>query len=174
MDELRLLMSFESFWSIWFWIFHAVVWSLISHFPMSVPFDLIVRANRAEDENSDEARHCEAWINAAVFRIVDVFSRFGTVIVAIWFFLITIVATLGVWFWIELPLALLTFLGPTTLIYGYIVKSAFDIDEQKPKGQDLRNAVRKQRLFAQAFGLLGIVSAATLALVIVLERISII
>lgn len=172
LEELKVLMEFESFWSIWFWIIHAVVWSLISHFPMSVPFDMIVQANRAEDENSEESRQCEAWINAAVFRIVSVFRRFGTAVVAIWFFMLSVIATLGIWFWVHIALALLTILGPATLIYIYIVKSAFDIDRLKPTGQELRNAVRKQRLVGQAIGLFGIISAATLALIIVLERIS--
>ena len=51
MFVLQELMNFQSFWSLWFWLTHAVAWSLASHFTMGVPYDLVVETNREEAED---------------------------------------------------------------------------------------------------------------------------
>lgn len=172
MEELRLLLDFSSFWTIWFWIAHVVTWSLASHYTLSVPFDMIIRANRAEDESGDWARHCEATILAALFRIVTMFNRFGTIIVAIWFFLLSVLATFAFWFDQEFSAALFTILGPLTLLYGISVWRAFKLDAAGLRGQELRDAVRRQRLINQGIGLLGIIFASVMAIFEILKTIS--
>lgn len=163
MDELRHLMYFGSFWSLWFWIAQVITWSLTSHFTMGVPFDMILQANRENDETGAHARHCEALILAQVFRIVTIFRSFGAAIVGVWSFLIACLATLGIAFDSEFSLALLTILGPLTAVYALSARRAFALDAAGVRGPQLRLAIKRQRFVNQLIGLLAIASAAALA-----------
>lgn len=174
MHSLMQYMDLDSFWSIWFWFAHAVVWSLISHFPMSVPFDMIIQANRADDETAPVSIHCEAMIRAGVFRIVSLFEKHGYLIVGAWCFVLSVLGTLAIWFRVELALATMTFFGPITIIYSFVIWSAYRMHNGDLTGPALRNAVKRQRLFAQGVGLLAIIMSGAIAVTLMLGNLQII
>ncbi len=172
MDEILIMVRFDSFWSVWFWLAHVVCWSLVGHFPLSVPFDMVTAANRADNEDGPEAMHCQALIDAAVWRITNVVRRNGALVILIWCFVLSGIATLGFWFNLELSRALMTILGPMTLIYAYAIYIAFKIEASGARGPDARKYLRHQRLMSQIIGMFGVISAATLAVFQVVSRMS--
>ncbi|MEO0388213.1 MAG: hypothetical protein AAF281_11895 [Pseudomonadota bacterium] len=163
MDDLRRLMDFDSLWTLWFWITHVMAWSLTSHFTMGVPFDMVVQANREQNKNGPWTTHCDAMIRASIFRLNAVFDRFGTAIVATWSFLIASLATSGVFFQIEFALALVTLLGPLTIIFSLTTWQARRMGAADLSPAGLRDGVRRLRFWNQVCGVVGIVLAATAA-----------
>lgn len=172
MEEIMIMVRFDSLWSVWFWIAHVVSWSLLGHFPMAVPYDMVTVANRAGDETSPAAVHCQAMIDAAVWRIVTIFRRIGPLVTGSWFFILSVIGTLGFGFKQELALAVLTILGPMTLVYVFAIHTAFRIDATGARGAEARGLLRRQRLISQIIGLFAIINAAALAVIQVVSRMS--
>ncbi len=163
MFTVRELMNFDSFWSLWFWIFHVVTWSLTSHFTMGVPYDLVVRANREEDEDGPYQRAAENLINAQIFRFTALWRRYGLLITGNSAFLISVLVTLGTLGQLEFARALLTILGPLTLVYILTIRKALKLERWDLSGASLRRAIWRQRLINQLVGLLAIIMAVILA-----------
>lgn len=172
MDELFILMRFDSLWSIWFWFAHVVCWSLVGHFPLGVPYDMVTLANRENNEASEAAIKCDAMVDASVWRMVTLFRRYGVWITLIWFFLLSILISLGVWFDMELAEAVVTILGPMTLVYATSVHTAFRIERTGARGAEARGLLRRQRLISQFIGFFAISITAALAIYYVVSRFS--
>ena len=47
-ELLNEMIDMRSFSNLWFWIALAVMWSTTSHWVLGVPFDMVIRAARAE------------------------------------------------------------------------------------------------------------------------------
>lgn len=156
-------MNFDSFWTLWFWITHAVAWSLASHFAMGVPHDTIVEANRENTEDGPWAQAAEAMILAQVFRFTTMARRYGALLTGFSAFLLSALLTLGILADLEFARALCTLLIPLTLIYALTIRTAERIDARAPRGRALRDVVRRQRLVNQLVGLLGLASAIMIA-----------
>ena len=164
MFVLRELMNFDSFWSLWFWITHAVAWSMASHFTMGVPYDMVVQANREKTEDGPWQHAAEALINAQIFRFTAIWRRYQLPVTGVLAFLLTALATLGTLGQLEFARALLTLLLPLTLIYMLTTRKALKLERLRLSGAALRQAIRRQRLINQLIGLMGIVMATILAI----------
>ncbi|NNU80734.1 hypothetical protein HMH01_09825 [Halovulum dunhuangense] len=157
-------MDFGSFWTVWFWICHVATWSVLSHFALGVPFDMILEVNREKSEDGPWARATEALILAQVFRYTALGRRYGVVLTGVTAFLVTVLLTFSVMEQMELARALATILLPMTVIYATSLQTAFRIERRGLRGADLRGAVRFQRLVNQLIGLLAIMAAVALAI----------
>ena len=160
---LRELMSFDSFWSLWFWIVHVVAWSMASHFTMGVPYDLVVEANREKTEDGPYQRAAEALINAQIFRFAEMWRRYSLLVTGFSAFLISMLATLGTLGRLEFARALLTIILPLTLLYSLTIRKALKLERLQLSGLALRKAIRRQRLINQLVGLMGVILAVILA-----------
>lgn len=164
MTAIRELMSFDSFWTLWFWICHVAAWSLASHFTMGVPYDMVQEANREKTESGPWAQAAEAMILAQVFRFTTIARHYGTLLTGFTAFILAMIATLATLADLEFARALGTIMFPLALIYALTIRTAERIDRDAPRGRALRVRVRNQRLVNQFVGLLGITSAVGLAL----------
>ncbi|MEM8868863.1 MAG: hypothetical protein AAGE38_00565 [Pseudomonadota bacterium] len=171
MDIIRELMNFNSFWTIWFWLLHVVAWSMASHFTLGVPFDMVIEANRENDEQGPYARATEALILAQVFRFNALFKRYGAVLVGFTAFLLAVLVTLGTLGGSEFARAVFTLMLPLTLIYVFTIRFAARIDRDGLRGAGLRKALGRQRLLNQLIGVLGISLAVILAVHQVVQNI---
>lgn len=160
MSVLRELMVLESIWTIWFWIAHAVAWSMASHFAMGVPWDMVLQANREKDEDGPWSRAADGMIRAQVFRFTEIGQRFGTGLVGVTAFVLAAAGTLAVQAELEFARAALTFLVPLTAIYALSFRTATRMKVQALAGRPLRDEVRKQRFWNQFIGVLAIAGAA--------------
>lgn len=169
MDLIREFMHFGSFWTIWFWVTHAVVWSLASHFAMGVPYDMIVEANREDDPDGPWAEAADYLIRAQVYRFSAYHDRLGVMLSGIAAFILSMLLTLGIVANLEMALAIFTLMLPLILIYVVTVRVALSIRGTDPDRPALRARIRRLRLFNQLFGLLGIIMAVALAVWIVIR-----
>jgi len=161
---LQELMNFDSFWSFWFWILHVVTWSMASHFTMGVPYDLVIQANREEAEDGPYQHAAEAMINAQIFRFTAMWRRHALLLTGFSAFLISMLATLGTLGRLEFARALLTILGPLTLLYVLTIRKALKMERWALTGAPLRRAIWRQRFVNQLVGLLAIIMAVILAI----------
>ena len=163
-NSLRELMHLVSFWTIWFWVTHAVAWSLASHFTLGVPYDMVVQANREKDDEGPWSRHCEALILAQVYRFMTYYRRAGVLLAGVSAFILAALLTIAIQVDLELAWAAFSIMGPLTLIYIFSIRAAARMEAQELRGQPLRDALRRQRFWNQIIGLLGIVMAVALAI----------
>ena len=164
METVRELMNFSSFWTIWFWIAHIVAWSMASHFALGGPFDMIMEANREKDDDGPWSRATENLILAQVFRFHSMGRKYGTALTAISAFILSVLATMCFYPQMEFARALLTILGPLTLIYFLSIRTVDRIEAEQPRGRALRDAVRRQRFWNQVVGLLAVLMATVAAI----------
>lgn len=164
-------MIFDSFWTLWFWIAHVIAWSLVSHFTLGVPYDLVQEAYREKDPHGPYAEATEAIILAQIFRFTAVYRRYGVVLVGFSAFLLTMLATLGLLAGSEFALAVLSILGPLTLVYALTVRAAFRMEARALRGAALRHALSVQRRINQAVGVFAVVLTAAAAIWLALLRI---
>ena len=156
MDWSRALfqvIDLRSFSSIWYWIALAVLWSSVSHWVLGVPFDLIQRARRhggqAEQDLTDMVR-----IN--VNRLLGIASTAGLILMGLIAFLLTSLAVLGFWYWIELAQALFLMALPLTLVGAVSLSTARLIRATEPLGEALFAALHRHRLWTQIIGMVAI------------------
>ena len=112
--ELALeAIDFRSFSNLWFWIALAVLWSTASHLVVGVPFDMVRRAARG-NEQSLEDMHVLANIHAR--RILFIAEETGLITTAFSFFLVTMLALLGFLYRVEFAQAILLLFLPLMLV----------------------------------------------------------
>lgn len=90
MQDIFNLLNTGSFSSLWYWLFLAVMWSIVSHRPLGVPYDLIGRARRHPEVRADLL----ALTGIAARRLIG-FGQEGVLFVSVAFALIGFVAVLG-------------------------------------------------------------------------------
>lgn len=151
------LIDMRSFSNLWYWIALAVTWSTASHWVVGVPFDMVARARRhggkAQTDLEDMAR-----IN--VNRILHLVRVSGSWLTAIVCCLLTMLAVLGFWYWVEFAQAVLLIAFPLTLVGLMSVRTAHLIEAGEGRGEALYRRMIRHRFYTQVIGVLTIFVAA--------------
>jgi hypothetical protein len=148
------VIDMRSFTSIWYWIVVAVVWSTTAHWTMGVPFDAVNRARREQGGEAQEDFETLVRVNSN--RLVHIMDVSGTWVVALAFFLLSVLALLGFWYTIELAQAVFLITGPLTIVALLSVRNARYIRARGTQGHELRRRIGRQRFFNQVIGLISI------------------
>lgn len=152
-DAIFQVIDFGSFSSLWYWIVVAVAWSTASHFVLGVPYDLIQRAKRvggdAEDDVVDLAR-------LSVKRQLNIASMAGVWLLGFACFLLTTLFVLGVWYEIELALAVLLLALPMTILGAIRLSTCRLIAAENPEYPDLLRILTRHRIVTQVIGMFAI------------------
>ncbi|MEL6585561.1 MAG: component of SufBCD complex [Pseudomonadota bacterium] len=150
------VIDFRSFSNLWFWIALAAIWSTASHWVIGVPFDMVRRAARGHEQSLADM-HTLANIQAR--RLVYIADATGVISTGVTFFLVTILALLGVVYGVEFAQAILSLFLPMAIVGWLSVYTARKVD-----GLDayaLGNLLARHR---RAIQLIGVVSIFTTAL----------
>lgn len=147
------VIDMRSFSNLWYWIALAVVWSSASHWVLGVPWDLVQRAMRkggeVEKDFNDLAR-----IN--VNRILYIADMSGLWLIGITCFVLSSLAVLGWYFWIEFCQAVFLFAFPLSLVGGFSIRMARKVDAENVTGEALFKKLRSHRLITQVIGMTAI------------------
>lgn len=154
---LRDILSFESFTSIWYWIFLALGWNSLSHWTLGVPFDAVIRADRRGGAFED---HVDTVAHAMAERLIYVMNMAGPYIIGIGVFAMTALASMAFWLRLELAQAMFVFLFPLMVVTGKDVYFAYRISAQNLRGKELRRSLFWQRFLTQIAGMTSLVAAA--------------
>ncbi|MEL7100057.1 MAG: component of SufBCD complex [Pseudomonadota bacterium] len=143
----------RSFSNLWFWIALAVVWSSASHWVLGVPFDMVVRARR---QGGQAAVDVHDMVRVNVNRVKYIIDVSGPVLVSSSFFLLTGLAILGWYYWVEFAQAVFLLGFPMSLVAGLNVYTARGILLSDAEGDALYRVLSRHRVIVQSLGMVAI------------------
>lgn len=151
------LISLRSFSSVWYWIILAITWSAVTHNPLGVPFDMVLRARR---RGGQDLRDLEVMVALQVRRRQAVLQSAGVLVVAGWAAALTVLAVLGFRYGMEMAQALTLLLVPLSLVGALRVRLMDRLTREGTQGEALCKRMTWHRTGVQAIGLLAILVAA--------------
>jgi len=156
-----LTISFDSFSSVWYWLFLGIAWSVTCHWTLGVPYDALVRAHKRGGKYAEDA---EVLARIHVERYADVARSAGPYITAAAFFVIATLATFGYAYGYETAQALLVLVAPLFLVSGLNMRLAVKLAEQELDGATLRKRLVSRRFWNQVIGLSSLLVSVMAAL----------
>ncbi|MDJ0993947.1 MAG: component of SufBCD complex [Dinoroseobacter sp.] len=152
------VIDMRSFSSMWFWITLAVFWSAMSHYAIGVPYEMVQRAFRRNEEGLWRDLETLARINAE--RLLVIGSSAGVFVAAMAGFLLTTLFVLGFGYGVEFCQAAFMIAFPFSLVGLLSQRTARLILELQPKGPELGRGLRRHRVYVQIIGLISILVTA--------------
>ncbi|WP_353475180.1 component of SufBCD complex [Salipiger sp. H15] len=156
MDWTRLVfetIDMRSFSNLWFWIALAVAWSTTSHRVLGVPFDMVGRARK---HGGQAAQDLEDMVRINVNRRLFIVEEAGLWLVALAAALLTMLASLGFWYDIELAQALFLLGFPMSLVGLLSIATAERIRGRGLSGEALWRKLTVHRFWVQVIGMISI------------------
>lgn len=142
-----------SFSSLWYWIGVAIIWSTVSHWVLGVPYDMITRAKRHGGQ-AEADLHDMVRIN--VNRQLNVAAVAGIWLIAILFFVLSMLAALGFIYRIEVAQAIFLIVFPMSFVGALSVSTSRLIAATSPEGEALYAVLTRHRLWTQIIGMIAI------------------
>lgn len=152
---LTEMIDLRSFSNLWFWIVLAVQWSMASHWPLGVPFDLIQRARRKGGSAQEDL---EAMSRVSINRMLHITRISGAWMAGIIAFLVSGLAVLGFAYGVEFAQALFCLMFPMVLVGVLSLRAAHRIAAGERHGPALIHRLMMLRLSVQALGMLAILA----------------
>lgn len=150
------VLNLGSFSSVWYWIALAVMWSLVSHFVLGVPYDVIRRA--ASDPRA--ADDMAALVRITANRVTSLEDRAAMGAVAMLAAMLTMLALIGFGYGVEMAQAVFFMAFPLSLVLILSVRRAQRIVTEALTGEDLRRSLIRHRLYVQFIGMLSLFATA--------------
>ncbi len=147
------VLDLRSFSNLWYWLALAVVWSSASHFILGVPFDMLIRARR---RGGQAERDFEDMVRINVNRITFIDGVAGMWVMGLLAFLLTMLATLGFYYWIEFAQAVFLIAAPLSIVGAMSVRAAHMISQDPKTGEALRKQLVRHRFWIQVLGMVSI------------------
>jgi hypothetical protein len=143
----------RSFSSVWYWIVLATAWSTASHYVLGVPFDMITRARRF---GGDAYQELAGLVTINTRRVLFIASASGMVILGFWAFVMVSLLLLAFWYWVEFAQAVVLIALPMTAIAAMTLRTARQIDEDKPEQEELLRRLMRHRFWTHVIGMISI------------------
>ncbi len=147
------LIDMRSFSNLWYWIALAVVWSSTSHWVLGVPYDMIQRAARHGGEAEIDL---EDMVRINCNRMLYIAGVSGLWLLGIGAAVLTSLAMLAFWYWVEFAQAVFLLAFPMTLVALLSLNSARIIHDRQLGGTDLRKRLNRHRISTQVIGMVAI------------------
>lgn len=147
------LIDMRSFSNLWYWIALAVLWSTASHWVIGVPYDMVQRARRHGEKATDDL---EDMVRVMANRIAYIGDVSGLWIILFGSALMTGLAILGFWYWVEFAQAVFLLLFPMSIVALMTVNTVRRITNDEPSGEQLFTILTRHRLITQLIGIVSI------------------
>ncbi|HRO12126.1 hypothetical protein [Amaricoccus sp.] len=148
-----------SFLSIWYWVLHAVVWTLACYRTLGVPLDMLHRA-RAEPEI---AGRVDLLAHLAAARIAGLYDLLGVPIAALGGFALATLFVIGFGLGMEAAQAAFALLLPLGVIGYSKLRLALAVRRYRMGGAGLVLALARRRVWHQFIAILAMSAALGLA-----------
>lgn len=148
------LIDMRSFSNLWFWIMLAVLWSSTSHWVLGVPWDLVQRAKRSDDDEGIQDLHDLVRINTN--RILFIKKESGLLLSGFMCFVLTALVLLGFIYDNEFSQAIFLLLFPLSIVGLLSVKTAYQIQAKALTGTALYAKLHWHRVGTQVVGMISI------------------
>ena len=147
------LIDMRSFSNLWYWIALGVIWSSASHWVLGVPYDMVYRARRERGQALDDL---ETLVRINVARMLHASRTYGSWLIGIVCFMVTVLALLAFLYDVEFAQAVL-FLFVPLCILGYLsLRSSVRIEAGEGHGDALFRRLFRHRLSVQVLGMFSI------------------
>lgn len=147
------VIDLRSFSNLWYWIALAVLWSSASHWVLGVPWDLITRARRRGGEAEEDMM---LLVGVNVRRLLYISRNAGLWLVGFAAFLLTALALMGFWYWIEFAQAVFLLAAPMAIVGAATFRVARQIEAENPDPDALWRRLFWHRLTIQGIGIVAI------------------
>jgi hypothetical protein len=153
-------LSSSGFYSLWYWVLTILVWTVVCHRTLGVPYDMILRADRlpAEAERVDRLAAIHAGRVAALHRSL------GPSVAAAAGFVLAGLATLGFLSRVEAAQAAFMLAAPLALVGLGNLRLALALERTGTTGPALRRALARRRLWNHVIAIVAILAATLVAL----------
>ncbi|MEM9318179.1 MAG: component of SufBCD complex [Pseudomonadota bacterium] len=151
LERAREVIDLRSFSNLWYWIVLAVLWSTVSHWVLGVPFDLVVRARRGQEQ---AARDLRILAEVNVNRLLSLIDYSGMLVAAMAGFVLTGLVLLGWVYGSEFCQALFLLGAPMVLIGLWSMRTARHL--RLTEFADVAGTLRWHRVGVQAMGVVFI------------------
>lgn len=147
------LIDMRSFSNLWYWIVLAAMWSSLSHFVLGVPYDMVGRARKHAGQEMDDLN---AQVHIKARRMLMVYDRAGTWIVAGLSFTLSMLLFLGFWFGLEFAQAVFLLMAPAMIVTFLRMQFAGRIIDNTIQGTALCDAITRNRFYTQLIGMISV------------------
>lgn len=134
------------------------MWSTTSHWVLGVPFDMVIRAARAEakGEGTQAQQDLEDMVRVNVNRLLYISGVSGLWILGLTCFLFTMLILLGFVYDVQLAQAVFCLLFPLSIVGLLSLNTARRIRDEAAHGADLRKRLTRHRIWVQVLGMVAI------------------
>ncbi|MBP7240928.1 hypothetical protein [Amaricoccus sp.] len=150
----------ESFFSIWYWAFTVLVWTLVCQRTLGVPHDMLVRAARLPEV----AERVDLLARIAAERLAGLGDSLGVAAAAVTGFALAALATLAYGYGVALAEAAFLLAFPLSVVAFGTMRVARQVRAKGLAGEALRRRLSRRRAVNQGIAMLAMVSAAIAAL----------
>ena len=147
------LIDMRSFSNLWYWIALAVVWSAASHRVIGVPWDMVHKAAKLGGQAEIDF---EEMVRINCNRLLYIAAMSGLWLVVLGSALLSALAILGFWYWVEFAQAVFLLAFPMTLVGLLSLNTARIIRDMGLSGTALRRRLMRHRITTQFIGMLSI------------------
>lgn len=147
------VIDMRSFSSLWYWIMLAVVWSMLSHWVIGVPFDMIRRAAR---RGGAAQIALEDLVRINCNRLLYIAGVAGLWILGLSAAGFTSLALLGFWYKVEFAQAVFLLIFPVALAGLIALNNAAVICDHGLEGDALHDRLFRHRVQIQFLGMFSI------------------
>ncbi|MEL6409253.1 MAG: component of SufBCD complex [Pseudomonadota bacterium] len=148
------LIDMRSFSNLWFWIMLAVLWSTTSHWVIGVPWDMVVRARKNDDQQNLEDLHDIVRINCN--RILLISKEVGLLLTGFMGFVLTTLGMLAFGSGNEFCQALFLLAFPMSLVALLSLQTARAIRDKELYAEALYRRMNQHRIITQGIGMVSI------------------
>ena len=149
-----------SFQSIWYWVLHAVVWTMACTRTLGVPLDMLHRARTAPEIGA----RVDLLAGFAAARVGGVYDLLGVPLAALAGFVVAVLSVMGFGLGIEAAQAGLVLLVPLAVIGYSKLRLALAVRRRGLAGPELVLALARRRMWHQFIAVLAMVAAIALAM----------
>ncbi len=148
------LIDLRSFSNLWYWIMLGVLWSSASHWVLGVPWDMITKAQRQNGAQAQADVRELTRIN--IDRLLDIIETSGLWLMGFATFMITGLAMLAFWYWVEFAQALLLLVAPLGILLLLSVRRARKVRLVLGEWPVVYIQLRNHRILVQLLGMISI------------------
>ncbi|WP_415184021.1 component of SufBCD complex [Phaeovulum sp.] len=156
-QTILALIDMRSFSNLWYWIALAVTWSSTAHWVLGVPYDMVLRARRKGGTAADDL---VVMVRLNVIRLLYIGRESGLVLAMIVGFVLSSLAILGFFYWVEFAQAVFLIVFPLTIVGAMSLATARRLEALLLGGAATAELVvfrlTRHRFFVQLLGMMAI------------------
>lgn len=152
-DAIFQVISLHTFSNVWYWLAIAVTWSVVSHWILGVPFDMIFRARRHGGAAADDL---EALVAINVRRLNTITNIAGLWMMGFAAFVLSGLCMAGFYYGFELAQGLFCLGLPLCITTAMNLRLSKRFAIKQPTGDALTQIMLRTRFWIQVIAMLSI------------------